>query len=183
MRRRRPRLAVLAACIAVAVAVGGCGGPSPRTTFPPLGSTPVPVGDATAATRGVLVAAFASIGMVAAESARAYRPAEGPLLAAAPRTVLQVVTANDPEAGYVLIYAFPSEQVALAAAQDHAAYVASGPGRIQFPNDARHILKVVGNTVVSFWWTPAGAQDASVTEIENVIRLSVKGLEVPVAGT
>ena len=181
MTRRAPALLFLATWIAVGAAVSGCGSSSDRTTFPPLGSTPLPVGDATAATRGMVVAALASVGLPATESARAYRPAEGPLLAAAPRSVLQVALPQDPGGGYVLIYAFPANEVAFAAAQDHAAYVVSGPGRIQFPHDARHILRVVGNTVISFWWSLETSTDPRMSEIENALRTI--GLEVPVAGT
>lgn len=161
--------------------LAACAPGTTRTTFPPFGSTPAPVGVATAAARQLVVSALAAIGLPAAESATTYRPEEGALLAAAPRTVLKVVLPQDPDKGYVLIYAFPSEQAAVAAARDHAAHVTSNNGRVLFPTDARHILRVVGDTVVSFWWSPAAALDARTTEVENVLRRI--GTEIPVPGT
>lgn len=181
MKRTRVVTALLAVSLLAASLVAACAPTTPRTTFPPFGSTPGAVGAATAAARQLVVSALGAIGLPAAESARTYRPEEGALLAAAPRSVLQVVLPQDPARGYVLIYAFPSEQAAFAAARDHAAHVTSNNGRVLFPTDARHILRVVGDTVISFWWSPAAALDARTTEIENVLRQI--GTEVPVPGT
>lgn len=171
----------LFAALLGATLLGACAPSTPRTTFPPFGSTPGAVGAATAAARQLVVSALAAVGLPAAESPRTYRPEEGAMLAAAPRTVLQVALPQDPQRGFVLIYALPSEQAAFAAARDHAKHVTSNTGRVLFPTDARHILRVVGDTVVSFWWSPEAALDARTTEIENVLRQI--GSEVPVPGT
>lgn len=175
MRRSR----VLSGAILTLLVIG-CQTPS-ANTFPPAGSTPGSAGEATSVTQQVLIAAFAATGLAAAPAARDYRPPEGALLAAAPRSVLQVALPQDPNGGNVVIYAFPSEADALAAARDHAEYVETGPGRVQFPVDARHILRVVGSTVVSFWWSPGSILDPRTDAIENVLRTI--GTEVPVAGT
>lgn len=173
--RFRRGLRVLA--VTLALTVGACGGPTTRTTFPPIGSTPRPVGDATAATQQAIIAGLAASGLQAAEAVRTYRPPEGPLLAAAPRSVLQVALPDDPSHGYVVIYAFSSPADALAAAKDHAAYLSSGPGGIQFPPSTDFVLRVVGSNVVFFHWSPENAADTRTPEIARVLRTI--GTEVP----
>jgi hypothetical protein len=172
----RARLAALVA--ALAIAAGGCAG-TPRTTFPPTGSTPQPAGDATAATIRDVVGALAAAGLPASESLRAYRPPEGPLLAAAPRTVLQATLPDDPSHGFVVIYALPTEALADAAARDMAAYIASNPGRVQFTPDAHFVLRVVRSTVVFFWWSPGASTDQRTHLIEEA--LATLGTAVQVA--
>ena len=101
------RSAMVAGVLGVAVLVGACS-PAAQATFPPIGSTPQPPGDATAATKTAVVAALAGRGLQADEAVRTYRPPEGPLLAAAPRSVLQVRLTDDPDHGYIVIYSLGS---------------------------------------------------------------------------
>lgn len=174
----RPRLASLTAlAIAVAVACAGCAGPT-RATFPPIGSTPAPAGDATAATAQLVIRALAAVGLQAAVSDHAYRPPEGPLLAAAPRTVVQVALADDPAHGYIVVYSLTDTPTAEAAARDMAAYVATGVGGIQFVANSHFVLRVVGATVVFFTWSPDNAPDARTHLIEDA--LSTVGDPVPI---
>ena len=98
----------------------------------------------------------------------------------APRTVIQATLPEDPTHGFVLIYAFPSPQAAESAAADHAGYISSGPGRVQFPPGSRFVLRVVGSTVVFFSWIPDSALDPRMRSIEEAL-LGV-GSEVPVPG-
>ena len=151
----------------------------PRTTFPPLGSSPAPVGDATAATRGQVIAALAAAGLQAAETNRAHRPPEGPLLAAAPRSVLQATLPDDPSHGFIVIYALPSGAAAQTAAADHAAYIASGIGRVNFAFDSRFVLRVVGSTVVFFHWSPGAALDDRTRLIEDALRTVGDEVQIP----
>jgi hypothetical protein len=156
----------------------GCAAPTtPRTTFPPFGSTPAPPGDATAATRQQVVQALASVGLQAVDSTRPYRPPEGPLLAAAPRTVLQALP-DDALHGNVVIYALGSDVAAQKAAADHAAYIASNIGRIQFAQDSRFVLRQVGSTVVFFTRSPGGSPDPRLQSIQDA--LSTLGTEVTI---
>ena len=173
LRGRRAALSALA----IALTLAACGGGTTRTTFPPIGVTPQPVGDATAATEQAIIAGLAASGLQAAEAIRTYRPPEGPLLAAAPRSVLQVALPDDPTHGYVVVYALPSPAAALAAAKDHASYLSSGPGGIQFPPGTDFVLRVVGSNVVFFHWSPENASDARTPEIARVLRTI--GTEVP----
>ena len=168
---------LLGLAMTVAAATAACGAPTTRTTFPPIGSTPRPAGEATAQTQQAIVAGLAAAGLQAGDAVRTYRPPEGPLLAAAPRSVLQVALPNDPTHGYIVIYALPSPSDALAAAKDHATYLSSGPGSIQFPPSTDFVLRVVGSNVVFFHWSPDNAPDARTSEIAGVLRTI--GTEVP----
>lgn len=174
MTHHRRLLALLAAAL---VATGACAGAA-RTTFPPLGSSPAPVGDSTASTIRQVAGALAAVGLQAAEANRLYRPPEGPLLAAAPRSVLQATLPDDPAHGFIVIYAFASEAVAESAAEDQAAYIATGPGRVQFTTDAHFVLRVVESTVVFFWWSPGAALDARARDIENALSTVGQAVEV-----
>lgn len=177
MKRRRGPLSLLALLAAAILAAAGCAGVT-RTTFPPLGSSPAPVGDATAATIRQVTGALAAVGLQGAEANRLYRPPEGPLLAAAPRSVVQAALPEDPSHGFIVVYALDSDAGAQAAADDQAAYVASGIGRVQFAPDAHFVLRVVGSTVVFFWWSPGAALDARTADIETALATLGTGVEV-----
>jgi hypothetical protein len=175
-----PRRALVALVSLVTLAVAACGpAVAPRTTFPPLGSTPAAPGGATAATVRQVVGALAAAGLPAAESTRPYRPQEGPLLAAAPRTVVQATLPDDPNHGFIVVYAFESSAIAQAAAEDHAAYIRD-PGGIVIAPGSHFSLRVVGSTVVYFTWLPGAAPDPRTGSIEDA--LATIGIGVPIPG-
>ena len=176
----RRRLRVAAAGLAVAAALAACGGATTTSTFPPLGYTPAPVGDATDATVQQVIAAVASSGLQAGVSDRPYRPPEGPLLAAAPRTVVQVQLPDDPDHGFIVIYALGSPAAAVAAASDTAAYLARNPGGILPVTGTHLVLRVVGSTVIYFKWSPDNAPDARTHLIED--SLSTLGTGTQISG-
>lgn len=180
MRRSAGAATVRVLCLAIvlALAAGACAS-GPRTTFPPLGATPGAAGDLTDATEAHVIAALGAVGLPAAEATLPYRPPEGPLLAGAPRTVIQATLPEDPTGGFVVIYALQSPQAAEAAADDHVAYVSSNQGGI-FPRGSRFVVRLVGSTVVFFWWIPESAIDARTALIEEAL-LGV-GSEVPASG-
>jgi hypothetical protein len=161
-----------------AVATSGCAGPT-RATFPPLGSTPAPVGDAAAATTRQVIGALAAAGLQAAESNRPFRPPEGPLLAATPRTVLEVPLPDDPDPGWIIVYAAGSEDQAGRAAKDQAGYIASGPGRAMFVNGTRFVLQIVGSTVVWFSWSPESSPDKRTATIAQTLAAIGTGIDIP----
>jgi len=171
------RLAAIA--LVGALCVAACAPATSRTTFPPIGSTPLPAGDATNATRLAVIAALAAAGLQADQTNRAFRPPEGPLLAAAPRTVLQVALPDDPDHGFIVIYALGSPNAALAAANDHAAWVASSIGRINFPPGTQFALRVVGANVVLFSWLPGNSPDPRLDQIGPALDALGDGVEVP----
>jgi hypothetical protein len=157
----------------------GCGPVTPRTTFPPAGSTPAAAGDGTALARQEVVAALAAAGLPARDSPAPFRPPEGPLLAGAPRSVVQAILPDDPGHGFVVVYALGSPQAAQSAAADHAAYVASPIGRVQFPASARHVLRVVGPSVVSFTWVPDASPDPRTRSIEDALLQVGSAVPIP----
>lgn len=169
--------ALVAIALVLAVATG-CASPS-RATFPPLGHTPGPVGDATGETTQEVLAALAAVGLAASVSLKPFRPAEGPLLAAAPRSVLQVALPDDPDHGFIVIYALADSPTALAAATDTAAYVATGPGKIQFVAGSHFVLRVEGSTVIFFTWSPDNAPDGRTHLIEDALGQVGTGVQVP----
>jgi hypothetical protein len=177
--KRVPGALVAALSLALAFALAACGTSTTRTTFPPLGLTPPPAGDSTAAARAEVVDALVQLGLQATDAVQPYRPPEGPLLAAAPRTVLQVTLPADREHGYIVIYAFGSPTEAAAAAKDHASYVATGPGRIQYPPATRFVLRIVGSTAVFFAWSPEVSTDDDTPKIENALLRIGSGVPVP----
>lgn len=167
------------AAVAIALAVAAaCAGPN-RATFPPLGSTPGPVGAATDATAQEVIGALASVGLQAAVTICPFVPREGPLLAAAPRSVLQVTLPDDPDHGFILIYALADNATALAAAADSAAYFGTGVGKIDFVTGSHFILRVQGSTVIFFTWSPDNAPDAHTHLIEDALGQIGTGVQVP----
>ncbi|HET7180802.1 MAG TPA: hypothetical protein VFI15_01060 [Candidatus Limnocylindrales bacterium] len=151
----------------------------PRSTYPPIGSTPGPAGDATSAATQAVLTALAAAGLQATVTDRAYRPPEGPLLAAAPRTVLQVAMPLDPDHGFIVIYALESPNAALAAANDHATWAAASVGRINFPPGTRFELRVLGSNVILFSWLPGSSPDARNDQIGPALEGIGQDVAVP----
>lgn len=168
------RVSLIALLVA---ATAGCGSGSSRPTFPPVGSTPGPVGAATSGARAAVTAALAVEGLQVVDATVPYRPAEGALFAAAPRSVIQVTLPQDPTHGFVVLYALESPQAAFAAATDQASYLATGPGRIQFPPDTRFSLRVLDSTAIFFSWS-ADSPDPGSAAVD--LALSQIGIDVPI---
>lgn len=173
--RRWPITHVIAA---IALVAGCSAGATVQPAFPPVGVTPPPVGTATAAVRTAVTNALSVEGLQVVDAPVAYRPAEGPLFAAAPRSVMQVILPADPAHGFITLYAFASPQAALTAANDQAAYISSSPGRVQFGIDARFTLRVLGSTAVFFWWSPTNSPDEHTPAID--LALAQVGSAVPI---
>jgi len=175
----RVRSGPVAVIIALGLLLGACAAPaSSGPTYPPEGVTPPPAGDATRATLNQVLRALDAAGFEAAIAGRPYRPPESARLAAAPRTVVQVTLTADPTRGLLVIYGLDSPEAARAAAGDQAAYIASGPGRIQFPPDARFVLRVVGSSVVFFSWSPGSATDPRTADIAAALETIGTGVAV-----
>jgi hypothetical protein len=179
-RSRAGSIIALAATVAV---LAGCGAGAPVSrpaTFPP---TSVGPGEATgaevAATRQELARALGAVGLELADPQVPYRPGESPALAAARRSVFQVVLPDDSGHGFVSVYELANATAATAAGQEQAAYVASGPGRVQFPPDSRFIIRQVGQTLVFFAWSPANSSDLRTADIQRALETVGTGIPVP----
>ena len=179
-RRARLLVARLGVGLAVGLLVAACA-PAyvPTSTYPPVGSTPGAPGGAAKATTNAVIAALAAVGLQAVETTRPYRPPEGPLLAAAPRTVIQVALPDDPDHGFVVVYALDSPNAALAAANDHATWVASSIGRINFAPGTRFQLRALGSTVILFSWLPGSSPDPRLDQVGPALETVGEAVTVP----
>jgi hypothetical protein len=162
---------VLAAC----AASGGGVPAAPVATSRP--STTVSA--AVSLTRAELVQALGTKNLVLADSQAAIRPAEAPLLGAAPRAVYQVLLPKEPTKGFIVVYEFLDSSRAAQAAAEQQAYLATGPGRVQRPQGTVTLIRQVGSTVVLYDWLPGASQDPSATGIQA--SLETLGTGFPVA--
>jgi len=149
----------------IALAVLGCAAPV-FTNNPSPGSG----GDAASATKGLVIAALGGVGLQAVDSAKPYRPSEAAVLAGAPRSIVQVQLPDDPDHGFVVIYALGSAVSAENAAVAQAAHVASGTGGIQFPPGSHFVIRLVDTTVIFFTWSPGTSPDARTHLIEDALN-------------
>ena len=175
----RRHVAAVTTALALAAAMAAC--TTTVNPFPPPGSTPQPaLGATTAETVASVIRAFDNAGLQAEVSAKAFRPFEGPLLDGAPRTVIEVDLPDDPSSGFVVVYALATSDAALAAASDHAAYLAAGiGGLVQYPPGTRFTVRVVGSNVIFFSWLPATSPDSRTSTIEDTLRSLGTAVEVP----
>jgi hypothetical protein len=179
----RVSVPALAATIVAGLLVAGCGtGPAidrpatlPPTTFGPGEAT----GAEVAATRAELARVLGAVGLQLADAQVPHRPGESALFAAAPRAVYQVVLPDDPTHGFISVYEFADEAAATAAGNEQAAYVASGPGRVQFPPDSRFVLRQLGPTVVFFAWSPANSPDERTPEVQRALETIGTAIAIP----
>ena len=184
MRRALFRLRALSIAGALILATAGC---APNDVAPaasavarsPIGPAAT-VGAVTGVTHAELVRALGTHNLVLADAQTPFRPAEGPAFTTAPRAVYQVVLPDDPTKGFIVVYEFADPSAAAAAGADQAAYLASGPGRIQSPDGEIHILRQVGATVVYYSWIPEGSRDARAPEIQAA--LEAPGVAIPIPG-
>ena len=162
------------AVTALAAAIGACAS-EPRTTYLPPGG---PAGELTDATEALVIAALGGVGLPAAEAVQPYRPQEAALLANAPRTVLQATLPDDPNHGFVVIYALQSPQAADVAAAEQAEFISSNRGGA-FPRPSRFSLRVVGSNVVFFWWVPESVIDPRTALIEEALLAVGSEVAIP----
>jgi len=171
----------LVALAALAILVAGCGRGSTASGAPQATTAPRPtVTPAVAATLAELTRALGANRLQVAVPQVPYRPGEAREFAAAPRAVVQVVLPDDPTHGYISVYDFATDAAAREAAEAQAAYVASGPGRVQFPPGTRFTIRRLASTVVFYAWSPGSTTDELAPEIEPVLRRI--GTEVTVPG-
>jgi hypothetical protein len=113
------------------------------------------------------------------DSQAPFRPPEDARFTATPRALYQVLLPEAPQEGFIVVYDFPDAISAAEAATAQAAYLASGPGKVQSPQGARHIIRLVGSTVVIYSWVPAGAEDPRQPDIQTALETLGTGVPVP----
>jgi len=180
------RLRCVALGSAVALAVAGCASDASSPVQPiraPLTAAPLgPTRTASPAvipTRAALVAALADRQLVLSDAQRAFRPIEAPGLNDTSRAVYQVLLPDDPDRGFIAVYELPDETRAVQAAQDQAAYLASGPGRIQAPSGTIHVIRAFGPTMILYSWHPEAGRDPSEPAIQDALESIGTGVPVP----
>lgn len=163
------RLLVLVA----ALLVTGCGVAAPQGSVAvPRLDTPSPeptVSAAVAQTRLQVAGALAAAGFQLSTPTVPFRPPESPRLASAPRAVFQAILPNDPTHGYIVVYEFPDVAAAGLAGEEYAAFLGGGPGRIQFPLDAVHVLRQVGTTLVFYTYSPSAQPGTDAAKIATAL--------------
>jgi hypothetical protein len=171
------RLVALVALAALAAVLAGCGAAATRPPAPD--PTPRPtISPAVAATQVQLEGALRARGLTLEATELDVRPGEPPALSAVPRTALRAILPDDPAGGLIVVYELPDPAAAASAATELAAYVTSGPGRVQYPPDVRHVLRQVGSTIVFFPWSPGSSPDARTADVAAAV--AAVGSEVPI---
>jgi hypothetical protein len=175
---------LVAAAIAAVPVVGACdqSGTVASTVQPPVLASVGPlrtVGPAVAQTRADLVRALGTRNLVLQDSQTQFRPPEDATFTSTPRALYQVILPDAPSEGFIVVYEFTDPVAASEAATGQADYLASGPVKVQSAFGARHILRLVGSTVVLYSWVPAGAEDPRQPDIQAALETLGTGVPVP----
>jgi hypothetical protein len=176
-RRRLTAIAVMAGLI-----VGACSGSGTAAPQPPVEQSLGPtrtVGPAVAQTRADLVRVLGTRNLVLQDSQAPFRPPEDARFTTTPRALYQVILPDAPSEGFIVVYEFADAASASEAATAQAAYLASGPVKVQSPLGARHVLRLDGSTVVLYSWVPSGVSDPRQPDIEAALELLGTGVAVP----
>jgi hypothetical protein len=137
------------------------------------------VGPAVAQTRAELVRALGTKKLVLQDSQAQFRPPEDARFTTTPRALYQVVLPQAPGEGFIVVYEFPDPAAASEAATQQAAYLATGPAKVQSPFGVRHVIRLVGSTVVLYSWVPEGAEDPLQPDIQTALETLGTGVPVP----
>ena len=180
MTGRRAAVALFWLVLLATVAACGPGGGVSVASFPAgsLGPSRT-AGPAVAETRAELVQALGTRNLVLQDSEAPFRPAQDLTFTTAPRTLYQVILPDAPAEGFMVVYEFPDPTAAAAAASEQAAYLATGPARVQTPIGTRHVIRVVGATAVLYSWLPDGIVDKRQPDIQPALETLGVGVPVP----
>jgi hypothetical protein len=179
-RAGRAPIVAFVGLLLTALVAAGCWGAGLQPPAVPTGVTPSPsTSAALETTRLQLEGALRAGGISLVPSTEPYRPAESATLATALREVLVATLPDDPEQGRIVVYDLGDPQRAYEAAHEMAAYLATGPGRVQLPPDARLALRLLGQTVIFTVWSPSRATDPAAGERLTTIVAGV-GETVPI---
>ena len=179
-RRRGPAAFLAAAFVAVVLAACAPGDGPTLATFPAGTIGPArTAGAAAAQTRIELVRVLGERNLVLRDTEAPFRPPEDVTFTTTPRAIYQVVLPDAPTEGFIVVYEFPDATAAAEAAADQAAYLASGPARVQSAFGSRHVMRLVGSTVVLYSWVPEGASDERHPEIQPALETLGSGVPIP----
>ena len=178
---RRRTAGATATTLVLGLLLAGCSpAATPSNTYPPASATPnLEVSAAVTQTRASVAEALGDVALTLRDVETPYRPAEAPLLASAPRGVYQVVLPESPDKGFIVIYEFRDAGRAAEAAAEQANYLATGPGRAQWPLGTHHVIRGVGTTVIVYDWLPGSATDPKTPAIETALETVGQPFPVP----
>jgi hypothetical protein len=173
-----------ASLLVAALALTACApsGSAPPVVQPPPIASIGPsrtAGLAAAQTRAELVRVLGTRNLVLQDSSAPFRPPEDSRFTSTPRALYQVILPDAPSEGFIVVYEFGDPTAAAEAATAQAAYLASGPAKVQSAFGARHILRLVGATVVLYSWVPGGAEDPRQPDIQTALETLGTGVPVP----
>jgi len=168
-----PIVLALAGCAPSGTAVITLGPPA-ATAGPTRTAGPV-----VAQTRAELVRVLGGRNLVLQDSAAPFRPPEDARFTVTPRALYQVILPQAPQEGFIVVYEFPDPTAAAEAATAQAAYLATGPAKVQSAFGARHIIRLVGQTVVMYSWVPNGVEDPLQPDIQTALESLGTGVPVP----
>jgi hypothetical protein len=178
--RRFHAIGLAMAGMALALVSGGCGPASQNATPEPTASVPIAsISPVVALTQTQVERALSAAGLALIEARVPFRPPEPPDLMAVPRAVFQAVLPADPAHGYIVVYQLRDEATAATAGRELADYLASGYGRTQFPPDAKHVLRQLQTTLISFSWSPADSPDPNTSKIADALQTVGTPIDVP----
>ena len=136
-------------------------------------------GPVVAQTRAELVRVLGGRNLILQDSAAPFRPPEDARFTVTPRALYQVILPQAPQEGFIVVYEFPDPTTAADAATAQAAYLATGPAKVQSAFGARHIIRLVGQTVVMYSWVPNGVEDPLQPDIQAALETLGTGVPVP----
>ena len=178
-RVRASRAVAAASVLAGAALIAGCadGGFAsfPAASLGPDGT----VSPAAATAVAELTRVLGEQSLIVTVPQEPYRPAEATTLSTAPREELKVQMPDDRNGGWIVVYELPSPDAAMTAAREQADWLGTGPGRVQNPIGTRHVIRVVGPTVVLYSWHPDASPDPRAAEIAEALAGFGFGVDVP----
>ena len=177
---RAATIAVALGAMLAAACGASDGGPVPPEGLPAASEGPsTTVGPAVAQTRAELVRTLGTKNLVLQDSQAPFRPPEDARFTTTPRAVYQVILPKAPQEGFIVVYEFPDPTTAAEAATQQASYLATGPAKVQSAFGTRHIIRLVGSTVVLYSWVPEGATDPIQPDIQTALETLGTGVSVP----
>ncbi len=176
---RGPGLALAAAVIVAGNLLAACVGAAPVHTSAPLPTVQPSASAAVEATLAQLDGALRANGLFVQSTLTTVRPAEPPSFAGVARWPFHAMLPDDPAGGYFVIYEFRGSALAADGGRDLAAYISSGPGRVQYAPDVRFVLRQVGSTLVFYPWSPASSPDRRTPNLAAALASVGVGVPIP----
>jgi hypothetical protein len=182
MRRVAAGAARIGLAATVALLVAGCGIAAPHGSAAPVQDTATPQPTVSAAveeTRRQVAGALAPDGMQLLVPTVPFQPPEPADFDSIPRAVYQATLPDDPSHGFIVIYELPDTGSATQSGQDLAKFLASGPGRVEFPPDTQHVIRQIGTTLVFYSWSQANSVGSGASTVGTALTSIGQGIAIP----